>query len=81
VVERVDDKDLQVVLRKNYALKIPRNHVAWDQQNMRWEASLWPFLKPIYRLGQRIELVPAQRRIGGWRKSEDEFILQQARKV
>jgi hypothetical protein len=39
VVEQVDDKDLQVVLRKEYAFKIPRNHVAWDQQNMRWEAS------------------------------------------
>jgi hypothetical protein len=39
VVEQVDDKDLQVVLRKKYVLKIPRNHVVWDQQNMRWEAS------------------------------------------
>ena len=39
VVEQVDDKDLQVVLRKKYVLKIPRNHVAWNQQNMRWEAS------------------------------------------
>lgn len=44
VVEQVDDKDLQVVLRKKYVLKIPRNHVAWDQQNMRWEASLASFL-------------------------------------
>jgi hypothetical protein len=39
VVGQVDDKDLQVVHKKKYALKIPRNHVAWDQQNMRWEAS------------------------------------------
>jgi hypothetical protein len=39
VVEQVDDKDLQVVLRKKYVLKIPRNHAVWDQQNMRWEAS------------------------------------------
>jgi hypothetical protein len=42
VVEQVDDKDLQVVLRKKYVLKIPRNHVAWDQQNLRWEASPSP---------------------------------------
>jgi hypothetical protein len=41
VVEEVDDKDLQVVHKKKYTLKIPRNHVAWDQQNMRWEASRW----------------------------------------
>jgi hypothetical protein len=41
VVEQVDDKDLQVVLRKKYALKIPRNHVAWHQENMRREASRW----------------------------------------
>ncbi len=41
VVEQVDDKDLQVVHKKKYALKIPRNHVAWDQQNMPWEASRW----------------------------------------
>jgi hypothetical protein len=42
VVEQVDDRDLQVVFRKKYVLKIPRNHVGWDQQNMRWEASPYP---------------------------------------
>jgi hypothetical protein len=42
VVEQVDDRDLQVVFRKKYVLKIPRNHVGWDQQNMRWEASPCP---------------------------------------
>jgi hypothetical protein len=41
VVVQVDDKDLQVVHKRKYALKIPRNHVAWDQQNMRCEASRW----------------------------------------
>jgi preprotein translocase subunit YajC len=40
LVEQVDDQDVHVVLRNRYALKISRNHVAWDQQNMRWEASL-----------------------------------------
>jgi hypothetical protein len=29
----------EVAFPEKYAFKIPRNHVAWDQQNMRWEAS------------------------------------------
>ena len=37
VVERVEDKDVHVVLRNQCMLRVPRNHVVWDHQNMRWE--------------------------------------------
>ena len=40
VVEQVDDKEVHVVLRNTHALRIPRNHINWDQQNMRWECGL-----------------------------------------
>jgi preprotein translocase subunit YajC len=45
LVERVDNQDVHVVLRNRYALKMSRNDIAWDQQNMRWEASLGGFLQ------------------------------------
>jgi hypothetical protein len=40
VVERVDNQHVHAVLRNRHALKIPHNDIAWDEQNMRWEASL-----------------------------------------
>jgi len=43
VVEKIDHNQVHVLLRNTYALRIPRNHVVWDQQNRRWEceAALW----------------------------------------
>ena len=38
MVEQVDDKEVHVVLRNTHALSISRNHIIWDQQNMRWES-------------------------------------------
>ena len=37
VVEQVYGKEVHVVLRNTHTLRIPRNLVVWDQQNMRWE--------------------------------------------
>jgi hypothetical protein len=37
VVQQVDDREVHVVLRNTHALSISRNHINWDQQNMRWE--------------------------------------------
>lgn len=40
VVEKADDNDVHVALGKACGLKIPRDQVVWNQQNIRWEASL-----------------------------------------
>jgi hypothetical protein len=37
VVEKIDHNQVHVLLRNTYALRVPRNHVVWDQQNRRWE--------------------------------------------
>jgi hypothetical protein len=37
LVEQVNDKEVHVVLKNIHAFRIPRNHINWDQQNMRWE--------------------------------------------
>ena len=40
VVERVDGKEVHVVLWNRSILRIGRNHISWDDQNMRWEAEV-----------------------------------------
>jgi len=40
VVEQIDHKQVHVLLRNTHALRVPRSHVIWDQQNMRWECEL-----------------------------------------
>jgi hypothetical protein len=40
VVEEAGRKEVHVVLRNTHALTIPRNHVIWNQQNMRWECGV-----------------------------------------
>ena len=40
VVEKVNDKEVHVVLKNIHAFRIPRNHVIWNQQNMRWECGV-----------------------------------------
>jgi preprotein translocase subunit YajC len=37
VVERVDDKQVQVMLWNKLTLRIVRSEIHWDQQNRRWE--------------------------------------------
>jgi hypothetical protein len=41
VVEKIDHNQVHVLLRSTYALRVPRNHVVWDQQNRRWECELF----------------------------------------
>jgi hypothetical protein len=43
VIERVDNLHVHLVLSNRHALKILHNDIAWDEQNMRWEASLGGF--------------------------------------
>jgi hypothetical protein len=63
VVEQVDDKDLQVVLRKKYALQdSPQPCSLGPAEHALGGEPLAAFLKPMYRPCQRIELV--QRRDG-----------------
>jgi hypothetical protein len=38
VVERADGQVAEVVLWSRATLRIPRNDIVWDRQNMRWEA-------------------------------------------
>jgi hypothetical protein len=40
VVERVDGKEIHVVLWNRRILRIGRKHISWDDQNMRWEAEV-----------------------------------------
>jgi len=40
VVERVDGKEVHVVLWNRSILRIGRKHISWDDQNMRWEAEV-----------------------------------------
>jgi hypothetical protein len=39
VVERVDGKEVHVVLWNRSILRIGRKHISWNDQNMRWETS------------------------------------------
>ena len=45
VVERVDNQHVHAVLGNRYALKILRNDMAWNEQNIRWETSLGGLLQ------------------------------------
>ena len=38
VVEHADDTEVQALLRSRIMMRIARNEIRWDQQNMRWEA-------------------------------------------
>jgi hypothetical protein len=40
VVERVDGKEVHVVLWNRSILRIGRKRISWDDQNMRWEAEV-----------------------------------------
>ena len=40
VVERVDDKQVQVMLWNRIMLRIRRDDIVWNQQNVRWEAEV-----------------------------------------
>jgi len=39
VVERVDDKQVQVMLWNRIMLRIRRDDIVWDRQNVRWETN------------------------------------------
>jgi hypothetical protein len=39
VVEQVDDKQVHAVLWNRVVLRMRRKDIAWNQQNMRWEAN------------------------------------------
>jgi hypothetical protein len=40
VVEHADDTVVQALLRNRIILRMRRNDITWNQQNMRWEAEV-----------------------------------------
>jgi hypothetical protein len=38
VVEHADDTEVQALLRNRIIVRMRRKDIAWDRQNMRWEA-------------------------------------------
>ena len=38
VVEHADEREVHALLRNRIMLRMRRNDVAWNQQNLRWEA-------------------------------------------
>jgi hypothetical protein len=38
VVEHADDTEVQALLRNRIMVRMPRKDIAWNRQNMRWEA-------------------------------------------
>jgi hypothetical protein len=40
VVERADDREVQALLRNRIMVRMRRKDIAWNRQNMRWEAEI-----------------------------------------
>ena len=40
VVERADDREVQALLRNRIMERMRRKDIAWNRQNMRWEAEI-----------------------------------------
>jgi hypothetical protein len=38
VVEHADETEVEALLGNRTILRMPRNDIAWNRQNMRWEA-------------------------------------------
>ena len=48
VVEHADDAEVHALLGNKTLLRMRRNDIAWNRQNMRWEAKVLALSKPAH---------------------------------